>query len=81
MQHENLQGNKNWPFCNSSGCCLPSCLTLITQLAKNVSIQKDWERMWEKRRDIGRGLSVDSFASLFWTLTIIKFIIKNVVDS
>ena len=60
----------------------PSC-------RKNTSIQKDWERMWEKRQDRGRvrskvgsrGLFVDSIVSLFLTLTIITFIIKNVVDS
>lgn len=59
------------------------------QLPKNTSIQKDWERMWEKRQDRGRvrskvgsrGLFVDSIVSLFLTLTIITFIIKNVVDS
>lgn len=56
----------------------------MTQLPKNTSIQKDWERMWEKRRerrDRGRGLSVDSIVSLFLTLTIIKFIVNNVVGS
>ena len=32
---------------NSACCC-------FTQLPKNNSIQKDWERMWEKRQDRGR---------------------------
>lgn len=32
---------------NSACCC-------FTQLPKNTSIQKDWERMWEKRQDRGR---------------------------
>ena len=51
--------------CNSDCCC-------FTQLPKNTSIQKDWERMWEKRQDRGRvrskvgsrGLFVDSIAVL-----------------
>lgn len=64
-------------------------LLLLHPAAEITSIQKDWERMWEKRQDRGRvkskvgsrGLFADSFESLFLTLTIITFIIKNVVDS
>ena len=64
-------------------------LLLLHPAAEITSIQKDWERMWEKRQDRGRvkskvgsrGLFADSFVSLFLTLTLITFIIKNVVDS
>ena len=46
----------------------------FTQLPKNTLIQKDWERMWEKRQDRGRvrskvwsrGIFVDSFVSFFF---------------
>ena len=64
-------------------------LLLLHPAAEITSIQKDWERIWKKRQDRGRvkskvgsrGLFADSFVSLFLTLTIITFIIKNVVDS
>ena len=67
-------------------------LLLLHPAAEITSIQKDWERMWEKRQDLqdrgrvkskvgSRGLFADSFVSLFLTLTVITFIIKNVVDS
>ena len=62
----------------------PSCRNYFDseRLGKNVGKTSGCQDRGRVKSKVGsRGLFADSFVSLFLTLTIITFIIKNVVDS